>query len=127
MGKKFVWERISDSLDDPALTLPKELIPLVEFMKQEKSFSGSNTVFTERYNSFSGENLSPKALKQIMNRWRYALEEQGVVFESHRSNGQRLLEISFFSSGDASAVSDGETTVCVSCVPSVPCVPVVPP
>ena len=125
--EKYVWERISDSLDDPVLTLPRELVLLVDFMKQEKSFSGSNTVFTERYNSFSGENLSPKALKQIMNRWRYALEEQGVVFESHRSNGQRLLEISFFSSGDASAVSDGETTVCVSCVPSVPCVPVAAP
>lgn len=123
--ESFVWERISDSLDDPALTLPREMISLVEFMKQERSFSGSNTVFTERYNSFSGESLSPKALKQMMNRWRYVLEEQGVVFESHRSNGQRLLEISF-SAGDVSAVSDGETTVCVSCVPSVPSVPCVP-
>lgn len=121
--EKFVWERISDSLDNPMLALPKELVPLVEFMKQEKSFSGSNTAFTEQYNSFSGGSLSPKALKQMMNRWRYALEEQGVVFESHRSNGQRLLAISFSSAGDASAVSDGETTVCVSCVPSVPCVP----
>ena len=72
--EKYVWERISDSLDDPALTLPKEMISLVEFMKQENSFSGSNTVFTERYNSFSGGSLSPKALKQMMNRWRYALE-----------------------------------------------------
>jgi len=40
--EKFVWERISDSLDDPALTLPRELVSLVEFMKQEKSFSGSD-------------------------------------------------------------------------------------
>jgi len=125
--EKYVWERISDSLDDPAMTLPKELVSLVEFMKQEKSFSGSNTEFTERYNSFSGGNLSPKALKQMMNRWRYALEEQGVIFESHRSNGQRLLEISFSSAGDASAASDGEATVCVSCVPSVPCVPAAAP
>ena len=116
---KFVWERISDSLENPMLALPKELLPLVEFMKQEKSFSGSNTEFAERYNSFSGGSLSPKALKQMMNRWRYALEEQGLAFESHRSNGQRLLEISF-SAGDSSAVSDGKITVCVSCVPSVP-------
>ena len=124
--EKYVWERISDSLDNPMQTLPRELVSLVEFMKQERSFSGSNTAFTERYNSFSCGNLSPKALKQMMNRWRYALEEQGVIFESHRSNGQRLLEISF-SAGDVSAVSDGETTLCVSCVPSVPCVPVAAP
>ena len=122
--EKFVWERISDSFDDPALTLPRELVSLVEFMKQEKSFSGSNTEFTKRYNFFSSESFSPKSLKQLMNRWRYALEEQGVVFENHRSNGQRLLEISFSSAGDGSAVSDGETMVCLSCVPSVPCVPV---
>lgn len=125
--ERFVWERISDSLDDPAMMLPQELVSLVEFMKQERSFSGSNTAFTERYNSFSGRNLSPKALKQMMNRWRYALEVQGVVFESHRSNGQRLLEIIFSSAGDSSAVSDGRTTVCVSCVPSVPCVPAAAP
>ena len=121
--ENFVWERISDSLADPALTLPDEMLSLVEFMKQERSFSGSNTVFTERYNSFSGGSLSPKALKQRMNRWRYALEEQGVSYESYRSNGQRLLEISFSSAGDGSAVSDGENAVCLSCVPSVPCVP----
>ena len=125
--EKYVWERISDSLDNPMQILPIELVSLVEFMKQERSFSGSNTAFTERYNSFSGRSLSPKALKQMMNRWRYALEEQGVIFENHRSNGQRLLEISFSSAGDSSDVSDGETTVCVSCVPSVPCVPVTAP
>ena len=120
---RFVWECLSDTLEEPMLVLPKEMISLVEFMKREQSFSGSNTEFTERYNSFSGKSFSPKALKQMMNRWRYALEEQGVSFESHRSNGQRLLEITFSSAGDGSAVSDGKTTVCVSCVPSVPCVP----
>lgn len=120
---RFVWERLSDTLEEPMLVLPNEMISLVEFMKRERSFSGSNTEFTEHYNSFSGKSFSHKALKQMMNHWRYALEEQGVIFESHRSNGQRLLVISFSSAGDGSAASDGKTTVCVSCVPSVPCVP----
>ena len=34
-----------------------------------------------------------KIPKQLMNRWRYALQEQGVAFRSHRSNGERLVEV----------------------------------
>lgn len=122
---KCVWELLSDTLEEPMKVLPKEMVSLVEFMEREKSFSGSNTEFAERYNSFSGEGLSAKALKQQMNRWRYVLEEHGVFFESHRSNGQRLLKISFSAvESDESAVSDVENPVCDLCVPFVPCDPV---
>ena len=59
-----------------------------------------------------------------MNRWRYSLEEQSVQFTSHRSNGQRLLDISYSSDRDESAVSDVKILDGKSCVPSVPCAPV---
>lgn len=60
----------------------------------------------------------------MMNRWRYSLEEQSVQFTSHRSNRQRLLDISYSSDRDESAVSDVKILDGKSCVPSVPCAPV---
>ena len=119
-------ELISDTLDKPELTLPDEILKLVEFTKSIEQFKGGNTEFAERFCAFSGIEISAKALKQLMNRWRYQLEERLVFFNSSRSNGQRFLEIRYIppSAGDESAVQDGTSTVCDFSVPSVPCVPV---
>ena len=60
----------------------------------------------------------------MMNRWRYSLEEYGVQFTNRRSNGQRLVDISYSADRDESAVSDVKILGAKSCVPSVPCAPV---
>lgn len=119
-----VWNLVSDSLENPQMRLPDEMVSLARFMKAQKSFSGTNSDFTELFNSYYGKKLSAKSLKQMMNRWRYVLEEYGVQFTSRRSNGQRLVDISYSSVRDESAVSDGSTLGDDSCVPSVPCAPV---
>ena len=116
-----VWDLISDTLAEPQKRLPEEMLLLVDFMKSIRSFSGGNTEFADLYNAFSGKQLSTKALKQQMNLWRYLLEQHGVTFENHRSNGQRLVSVVFSSAGDESDGSDVETGVCEPCVPVVPC------
>ena len=89
------WELISDTLDKPDLTLPDEILKLAEFMKSIEQFKGGNTEFAEQFCAFSGVEISAKALKQLMNRWRYQLEEKYVYFKSSRSNGQRFLDIRY--------------------------------
>ena len=122
--KDFVWHVLEDSMENRDMLLPKEMELLIDFMKTQSTYSGSNTEFAERYGSFSGEPISAKALKQLMNKWRYTLEEHGVYFLSHRSNGERILEVNFVSQlRDASAVSDAENDSATSCDPCVPCVP----
>lgn len=119
------WELVSDSLEDSLLLLPKEMSELIAFMESIGSFTGRNTEFTDRFNSASGESISAKSLKQMMNKWRYSLEEHGVYFLSHRSNGERLVDVRFIQpSSDASAVSDAENGSAKSCDPCVPCVTV---
>ena len=114
------WELVSDSLGDPRLLLPSEMDKLISFVQSINSFIGSNTEFAERYCSFSGEQISAKALKQQMNKWRYNLEEHGVYFLSHRSNGERILEVRYvLPFSDASAVSDAENGSAKSCDPCV--------
>ncbi len=117
------WELVSDSADAPEMLLPKELISLLDFMRSEVSFTGGNTELAEKFNAFSGENISAKALKQMMNKWRYPLEDNGLFFESVRSNGQRFVKITFSEIGDASDVNDADLGWSKTCVPCDPCVP----
>ena len=105
--KDFVWKMLRDSMENREMLLPKEMELLIEFMKVQKSFSGSNTEFADLYNAHTESAVSVKGLKQMMNLWRYSLEEFGLSYRSHRSNGLRLLEVNYSSSArDESAVSD---------------------
>ena len=105
--KDFVWKMLRDSMENREMLLPKEMELLIEFMKVQKSFSGNNTEFADLYNAHTESAVSVKGLKQMMNLWRYSLEEFGLSYRSHRSNGVRLLEVNYsFSARDESAVSD---------------------
>lgn len=118
------WDLINDSLENPVPTIPKEMTDFIEFMKSQKYFKGSNTDLVDNFNSSNRYSLSAKSLKQMMNKFRYELEENGVQFTSHRSNGQRLVEVSYFPFSDSSAVSGEESVSVKTSVPFVPCDPV---
>lgn len=103
------WELVQDSLENHSIEMPEELTALTEFVRSIQTFSGSNTQLAGAVSKLVGKEIAPKSLKQMMNRRRYALEEKGVFFRSHRSNGQRLVSVSFSSvppDSDGSAASD---------------------
>ena len=106
-NKDFVWELKSDSREQPEKLLPPEMELLIDFMKVQKSYSGSNTEFCEMYNAHTEQSISPRGLKRLMNLWEYSLIDFGLSFRSHRSNGVRLLEVNYSSSAsDDSVVQD---------------------
>ena len=100
------WELLSDSLDTPENLLPQEMVKLLAFMREIVFFCGTNTELAERFNTYAGFNLAAKSLKQMMNRWRYELQEHGVTYDNRRSNSQRLVEVRYSSAGDSSDGSD---------------------
>ena len=93
---------LSDSLDAPENLLPQEMRKFVSFMREISFFCGTNTELAERFNAYAGFNLAAKSLKQLMNRWRYELQEQGITYDNRRSNSQRLVEVRFRDSSDGS-------------------------
>ena len=124
LGKEIhTWKAVSDSLDTPELLLPDVIGKLLSFMREQKHFAGSNAEFTSIFCSSADLDISAKALKQQMNRYRFQMEERFVFFRSHRSNGQRLIEIHYLPPSDESDESAVQNSVAVFCVPSVPCVP----
>jgi len=89
----YVWEMVSDSGQNAVM--PKVMDSFLAFMKEKKSFSGGNTELAEAFTNHTGERVDPKRLKQMMNVWKARLLEQGVSFHSHRSNGQRLVDVQY--------------------------------
>ncbi len=124
--ENYTWELVQDSMEEPLL-LPQELFSFAAFMRSVRFFSGSNSDLAKQFCEYSGETVSAKGLKQMMNRWRYQLEEEGIVFRSFRSNGQRLVEVSFSEcsecDSDASDSSDAEIGRAKTFVPFVTCDP----
>ena len=118
------WTLISDSMKEPMLLLPKEMAALIEFMRETVSFSGTNADFVDAFNAHTGCDTNAKGLKQMMNKWRYELEAHGICYRSYRSNGLRLLDISFSDvESDVSASNDGNISggkISVTCAPCVP-------
>ena len=114
-SEDFVWELKSDSREQPEKMLPPEMESLVNFMKEQKFFVGGNSEFVEQFNAATDSEVTVKGFKQLMNRWRYDLEELGVHYRDHRSNGIRVLEVKYIPSSavesDASAVSDETNSV----------------
>ena len=96
------WELKSDTLEEPALALPEEIMLFIEMMKRLQSFDGGNTELADLFNSFSGKSISAKALKQLMNKWRYTLEDNNVFFTSRRSNGKRYIKTWYLPSAEKS-------------------------
>ena len=114
------WKIERDSLTVPEMLLPLEMETLVSFARSIGSFHGGNTEFADTFNAYAGLSLSVKGLKQMMNTYQFALEENGVFFESRRSNGKRYLSLSADSQKVEGAVSDGNIPCGKRCVPSVP-------
>lgn len=118
------WKLISDSMKEPMLLLPKEMAALIAFMQETVSFSGTNTDFVDTFKGRTSCDVNAKGLKQMMNKWRYELEAHGVSYRSYRSNGLRLLDISFAAvESDVSASNDGNISggeISVTCDPCVP-------
>ena len=119
------WSCLSDSVGQPEKQLPKELERFVGFLREQGSFTGSNTELAAAANQFAGTSLSPKMLKQKMNQWRYALEDCGVFFESCRSNGARIVSVEYRkpAASDARDAKDAQSAAPTFCVPCVPCDP----
>ena len=90
-----VWELKSDSLSDAQPQLPAELSALTAYMRKVGCFEGTATAFTEGFNRFEHQTLSVNAVKRLLNRWRYDLEDRGVSFDESRTAKSRILTITY--------------------------------
>ena len=101
----------------------------IEYRELELNFSKDNHMWNLVSDSVESpeillpEEMSAKALKQMMNKWRYELESNNIYFSSYRSNGKRFVNVHYLPDSDSSAVSDVNIISAKTCVPFVTCDP----
>ena len=134
-----VWMVLSDTLIQPQKHLPDELACIYGFVAGSKDpeMVCTNTGLANVVSDIMDKEISPKGLKQLMNKYRYELEAFGIFFESKKSNGQKYVAIKYLREYDsyrfdfehcndeddssASSVSSSAgSETSVSFVPSVP-------
>lgn len=104
------WSLVSDSFRQPEKMLPPIMEDLVWYMRQQLTYTGSNSEFASRFNAATDNVMTAQWLKQQMNKYRFDLEPLGVFYKSCRSNSARWLEIKYLppvvADGDARDASD---------------------
>ena len=61
----------------------------------------TNTGLANVVSDIMDKEISPKGLKQLMNKYRYELEAFGIFFESKKSNGQKYVAIKYLREYDS--------------------------
>lgn len=86
-----VWEKVSDSREQPELLGDAIISLLSVFMKSASRFIGTPTELTEKLCELSGEKISPKKISQRILQNADALVSAGISFDIRRSNGKWLI------------------------------------
>ena len=95
-GDSCRWEVVSDTVGvAEAVELPEVLTDLVGYIKYIGTFEGGNSLFCDGFSAFCKKNVNIKALKYLMTRYRYELEDRGVLFKNYRTSGMRMILISY--------------------------------
>lgn len=100
------WGVRTDSLSQNERTVPDTILRLIDYVKQLKKFSGTNSEFTAGYTKATRDNIDASHLKRLMNLYVDELEDNGVFFESLKQGGQRTL-IVFYSTERDQSIGDG--------------------
>lgn len=111
-----VWEKVSDTREQPELLGDAIISLLSEFMKSVSHFIGTPTELADKLFTQSGERISPKKISQRILQNAEALASAGINFDIRRSNGKRLIEL-HRADGDDSADKTGTASDTPNIVP----------
>ena len=91
-----IWKAVSAPVKKKKEAMPPILHKLIAYAAEIKTYDGSNAAFCAQFCAYSGEDIAPNALKRIMNRWRYALEDAGLYYLSVRTKNERRLAVNYY-------------------------------
>ena len=90
-----IWESVADSLASPQKFIPECLSALLDFLKEEKHFDGTNQALAEKLENRIPSTIDAKALKQAMNKYSAELSRLGITFRNYRDSKNRYVAITY--------------------------------
>ncbi|MFI3249828.1 MAG: hypothetical protein R3Y07_02560 [Eubacteriales bacterium] len=94
MNSDHVWEKTSDSLQDPHHFLSELMKSIVKFVEATGFFRGSATELSTLLRGHSDDHFSNKVLSKNIKLHKKELETFGIKSKCYKSNGQKLIELS---------------------------------
>ena len=89
------WDFVSNSNTAPKDFLAEPLIALVDHMSKVMTYKGDNTTLCEAINKQLKNPITPRRMKQLMNRNEDRLRTLGLTYESYPSNGKRYVSVTY--------------------------------
>ena len=111
------WHFISDSAENPETLLPRPMQKLVEMMKEESAFSGSNAEFMEEFKSYTGIEIHTKltlteyVTQCILGKQIFVIDGLDEVIRQQKAIGKNINRLTVLSNmGKISSVNLQELT-----------------
>ncbi|MEG1725058.1 MAG: AAA family ATPase [Anaerovoracaceae bacterium] len=101
-GEDNVWVKLNDSLSENTLHDLNFIKAVENFMCNRESYFGNATELATLLNEISDDKFSNKVISKNIKRLSKSLENLGILGNSRRSNGKRIIEL--LRIGDDSAV-----------------------
>ena len=95
-----VWEKRSDTLEQPELLMDETVTMVIALMADRDSFSGTPTELAEALGRGNDARLV-KNLSQKLMQNSHELHKRGITFLTRRSNGKRIIELGKAASADS--------------------------
>ncbi|MEF9984728.1 MAG: AAA family ATPase [Oscillospiraceae bacterium] len=92
-GEDNVWVKLNDSLSENTLHDLNFIKAVENFMCNRESFVGSPSELSTLLNEISDDKFSNKVISKNIKRLSKSLENLGILGNSRRSNGKRIIEL----------------------------------
>jgi hypothetical protein len=101
-----VWDLVSDSIENPENMLDDSIVFLSAYMKRHLSFIGTPSELVDKLQPFSKGKIVPNVLSKKLFQNVEKLEQMGILFNSRRANGKRIIELEYCKSSTSYAGAD---------------------
>lgn len=88
-----VWIKISDSLSESSIKDMNFIKAVEDFMNDKENYLGNATELSTLLNEKSDDKFSNKVISKNIKRLSKSLENLGILGNSRRSNGKRIIEL----------------------------------
>lgn len=118
-SQKHNWIFVSDSIETPEKFMDDVLTYCIAFIKEKRYFKGTPSELANEIQIYSSKEMNASNLSRKLSQNKGKLQDIGIFFTNHRSNGKRIIILKFENSDG----SDGNS-IPLSAVTGDPSVPV---
>lgn len=94
-SQKHNWIIVSDSIETPERFMDDVLTYCIAFIKEKRYFKGTPSELANEMQIYSSKEMNASNLSRKLSQNKGKLQDIGIFFTNHRSNGKRIIILKF--------------------------------